>query len=304
MPFDMGDLSIPGFGYPQAGTNPMSVSRDDCINIVSLPEELRIWFPHWFGQGASSWPPLCHWRRFPFRKKQLSWGLSFVEETLRAAKLHLDFGGSLIRVSNAPVCLEQSVSCMLPQHNLDRLLTFTLQSAPLERVNDAATVAIVHHGAQSPATWPSGVQRAAIVRLPSASAHNTVWCHPLTHHLLSDNLWYLPVGPEFFPLYSATIFSLAKCLTFSQVVMQGRVTENQGPQDLQTFCVRCPFTMWAFSCGISGPPQLMNFWTLRPLVCGWIVYLCHSFSSFPCLFFIPATETATFLLSDALKDLC
>lgn len=34
-----------------------------------------------------------------------------MEETLRAAKLHLlDFGGSLVRVSNAPVCLEQFVS--------------------------------------------------------------------------------------------------------------------------------------------------------------------------------------------------
>lgn len=55
--------------------------------------------------------PLCHQRCFPFRKKQLSWGLSFVEETLRAAKLHLlDFGGSLVTVSNTPVCLEQFVS--------------------------------------------------------------------------------------------------------------------------------------------------------------------------------------------------
>lgn len=34
-----------------------------------------------------------------------------MEETLRAAKLHLlDFGGSLVTVSNTPVCLEQFVS--------------------------------------------------------------------------------------------------------------------------------------------------------------------------------------------------
>lgn len=41
-------------------------------------------------------------------------------------------------------------------------------------MNDVVTVAIVLHGAQSPATWPSGVQRTAIVRLPSASARNMV----------------------------------------------------------------------------------------------------------------------------------
>lgn len=63
---------------------------------------------------------------------------------------------------------------MLPQHNSNRLLTFTFQSAPSERMNDVVTVAIVLHGAQSPATWPSGVQRTAIVRLPSASARNMV----------------------------------------------------------------------------------------------------------------------------------
>ena len=34
----MGDLSIPGLGYPQTGTNPLSVLRDDCIYILSLPE--------------------------------------------------------------------------------------------------------------------------------------------------------------------------------------------------------------------------------------------------------------------------
>ena len=60
--------------------------------------------------------------------------------------------------------------------------------------------------------------------------------------------------------------------------------------------------MRAFSRGISGPPQPVNFWTLRLLVCLWTVCLCPSFSSFPCLLFIPATETATFLLSDALKE--
>ena len=98
-----------------------------------------------------------------------------MEETLRAAELHLlDFGGSLVRVSNAPVCLERFISYVLPQHNSNRLLTFTFQSAPFGRTNDVVTVAIVHHGAQGPATWPSGVQRAAIVRLPCASAHNMV----------------------------------------------------------------------------------------------------------------------------------
>ena len=132
-------------------------------------------------------------------------------------------------------------------------------------MNDVVTVAIVLHGAQSPATWPSGVQRAAIVRLPSASAHNMVWCHPLTHHLLSDNLWYLPMGPEFFPLYSATIFSLAKCLTFSKVVMQGRLTENQGPKTRRPFVLdvpsQCEPSVGAFL-------DRLSWWTfgLSPLV--------------------------------------
>ena len=117
-------------------TNPTPIMRDDCIYTLSLPEGVRIWtvhLPHLFGQGASSCPFLCYRRGFPSGEKELSWGLNFVEKMLRAAKLYLlDFGGILIRVSNSPICLEQSVLCALPQHNSDRLPTFTLQSALFE----------------------------------------------------------------------------------------------------------------------------------------------------------------------------
>lgn len=109
-----------------------------------------------------------------------------------------------------------------------------------------------------------------IVRLAS-SAHNTVWCHPLTHHLLSDNLWYLPLGPEFFPLYSATKVSLAKCLTFSKVSLQGSWQKIRAPKKCRPFMLgvasQCLLSVLAFL-------DLLSLWTFGLCACWCVSELC------------------------------
>lgn len=109
-----------------------------------------------------------------------------------------------------------------------------------------------------------------IVRLAS-SAHNTVWWHPLTHHLLSDNLWYLSLGPEFFPLYSATIVSLAKCLTFSKVVLQGSWQKISAPKKCRPFMLGV-----ASQCILSGVAflDLLRLWTVGLCACWSVFELC------------------------------
>lgn len=160
-----------------------------------------------------------------------------------------------------------------------------------------------HNPPADPRAQPLGIlepKGQLIVKL--ASVHNTDWCHPLTHHLLSDNLWYLPVGPEFFPLYSATIFSLAKCLSFSKVVLQGGQQKISAPKKFRPFVLGVPWQCMPASRGISWLPQLVNFWTLL-LVCCWIVCIILSPPSLVSFLFLPLKQF-TFLLSGALTGIC
>lgn len=84
------------------------------------------------------------------------------------------------------------------------------------------------------------------------------------------------------------------------------LTEKQSPKKCRPFVLDVPsqwvpsvkafLASWALELGYSA-----GLWLL---VCGWVVCLYHFFLLLLSAPFIPATKTATFLKSDALKESC
>lgn len=177
--------------------------------------------------------------------------------------------------------------------------TFTIKSAPIWGINYLVMLTVSHCRPQSPATWHFGAQRA--VHCEACFCPSQSLMSPFDSPLA---LWQPLICrwvPNSFPFAQPPYLAWRNASPSQKWFCKG-VDRKSVPLRNETFCVRCPFTMHAFSCGISGPPVLVHFWTPPLLVCCWIVGLCHSFSSSSCILFIPATGTSTFLLSKALKE--